>query len=183
MGYWRDFMTEPEYKRVLLDVHFYHAFLPHDQKLAWQGHLAELAEQTELFHSVSNERRLIVGEWSAVLPPRALCAAPLESTDNVTFHCPRNAALGATELHTRKQEWLRREIEMIKRVPFYASFFWTYKKEGAPDDLWSFRTLVGDGTWPRVLDTTAPATARAVEAAVDATVPTGEVHTRVRTPG
>lgn len=172
ISYWRDFMVEPEYKRVLLDLHFYHAFLPHDKKLSFNGHLAELAEQAKLYHAVSAERRLMIGEWSAVLPPRGLCTAELDNTTQ----CPPNATLSPAELDARKREWLEHEIEMIKHAPFYASFFWTYKKEDR-DTTWSFRTLVGDGIWPTVKSSPEEVASPAVEAtASTAEIPAPEVH-------
>jgi glucan 1,3-beta-glucosidase len=118
---WRDFMSGPDYKNVLLDLHLYQVFGA-DKYLSLDKHLDKARNDWSLLLTKLN-RPAIVGEWSIGLDPAAF-----ENMDSDQ----RLIAIGA---------YAEAQLESFDKT--VAWFFWTYKTETMPE--WDYKYCVENG--------------------------------------
>ena len=119
---WNDFMNEPKYKNVVLDVHLYQVFSAEDKKLDIKGHVDKT--QNEWAKILSQiDKAVIIGEWSLGLDPKAFVGMDTEL---------ENAAL---------KSYAKAQRETFNNYAGW--FFWTYKTEDMPG--WNYRHCVESG--------------------------------------
>jgi glucan 1,3-beta-glucosidase len=117
---WRWTMRGQQYENVLLDVHLYQLFGWGDLLLSGKWHIRKALHRTRLIRKLQTVRPVIIGEWSAALPPRAYRG-----------HEPK--ALQQTYA----------DAQMLAMQEAMGWFYWSYKTEhGGP---WSFRDCVERG--------------------------------------
>lgn len=109
-----------------LDVHHYQCFSKADKAATDYGYHAELLnEQAQPLQRYAAQQPIIIGEWSATLPPNTL------SNDNASTYCQAQLTLPA-----HADAW----------------FFWSYKTESK--GTWNFRDCYEQGiiTYPEIAD-------------------------------
>lgn len=98
--------------RVVLDVHLYQLFTETDRSLSYEEHLAKIEQEWRpLLAELQESCAVVIGEWSAALPPIA------------------DSPAGAVEYH-RAQRALFDDAS-------WAHSYWSYKVPGAGS--WSYR--------------------------------------------
>jgi len=125
------FLTEPEYRNVVLDIHRYQCFVQEDISLDIYGHIRKsVTDWREEADAIIQDRgpRAYVGEWSLGLD---LHTFPLPNLDG--FQTKVAIAAHAAAQLTVFENYL-------------GWFFWSYKTETAPN--WCFRECVERGWLP-----------------------------------
>jgi glucan 1,3-beta-glucosidase len=116
---WNDFMSEANYKNVVLDTHLYQCFAANDKNLSLTGHLEKIKnEWDELPTKV--DKPIVVGEWSLGLDAKTFNGMDTEQK-NEALKLYANAQL---EAFSKTDGW----------------FFWNYKTENMPG--WNFKYCV-----------------------------------------
>lgn len=109
---------------VVMDSHLYQCFYPWDVRLGFERQLAKARRRARLIAWLSRAHPVLVGEWSAGLPPRALRAAGDEE--------------GRRAL---EQRFVEAQLEAYAEAIGWC--FWSYT--GERRDGWNFRYLVESG--------------------------------------
>ena len=92
--------------RIVLDVHLYQVFAREEQSLSVNEHIAKVEDDWRLLLDQLREHvPVIVGEWSAALPP-------------------------AAERETRNQEYFKAQQTLFDSFT-WAHSYWSYKAPGS----------------------------------------------------
>jgi glucan 1,3-beta-glucosidase len=122
-GQWFNAMPESTYKNLVIDMHLYQVFTPHDRALSLEGHISKALNQWRPeIEKMRRSNPVIIGEWSA-------------------------------ELQSEPEEFINddepaRRYSTAQLQAFGAAngwFFWTYKTESRK--YWSLRDCL-----PAVID-------------------------------
>jgi len=123
---WNDFLANPKYKNLTLDMHLYQCFGPHDKALSLEAHI-EKARHEWATTITSVARPVIVGEWSLGL-------------DGKTF-----TGMSDSQKTTAIASYAQAQLDGFGNAQGW--FFWSYKTEDMPG--WSYRASVESGVWPK----------------------------------
>jgi glucan 1,3-beta-glucosidase len=124
---WSWHMHRPLYRNVYQDTHSYQAFTPADIRLDLPGHIAlTKGRVARRLRILGWYRRMVVGEWSAVLDPQSV------------------PGLTGEALNQAYTDYIKAQLVAYGRAE--AWFYWTYRTEGAGP--WSFRQMVEQAVFP-----------------------------------
>lgn len=115
---WVDFINEPEFKSIFLDVHFYQTFNEWEKLLSFEERIIKAMRWKKIIDTFGAER-ILVGEWSIV----------------------SEGAFSGMDKYTANQA--RKLYFQAQRYAFSGcagQFYWTYKTEAADD--WDYREVV-----------------------------------------
>ncbi len=119
---WSRVMQGDKYQNKQLDIHLYQLFGKRDQRRSLSGHMAIVnGKWHRLLARVSRRWPVIIGEWSAALPPKIYDGYSAEAKD-AAIRAYASAQLAVFERHAAG--W----------------FYWTYRTQDG--GAWSFRTCV-----------------------------------------
>ncbi len=114
---WDDFLKQPQFKNVLLDMHLYQVFSDKDKALDLAGHITKALKWKRILEEFGADR-IIIGEWSIVV-------------DNVYDKLSSADARLARTLYMQAQQYAFSNTD--------GWFYWNYKTEAAGD--WNYRSL------------------------------------------
>ncbi len=121
---WNDFMTQPEFKNVILDLHLYQCFTEKERKMNIIQHLHKTNnEWNELLKKVQENRSAICGEWSLALDPQSF------------YSLNDSEIMEATRLYGQAQ------LKVFEQLRGW--FYWTYKTEDTGG--WNFKSNFEQG--------------------------------------
>ena len=100
-------------KRVVLDVHLYQLFNPRYERMSFDEHVVAVDEWKQLLEKVNHYTPVLIGEWSAALPPAAR-----EDENDVSMYYQSQQKLFAGNA--------------------WAESYWSYKVPGA--GLWDYQS-------------------------------------------
>lgn len=123
---WKNFMVEPQYLNVLLDMHLYQAYTDEDRKRTISQHVAAALDRKNQIEAMGRPLSTMVGEWSIALPGEVW----------------RNQSPFQTFLGKRTYG----DAQLLSYETTRGWFYWSYKLEHDSD--WSFRHCVEQGTLP-----------------------------------
>lgn len=121
---WTEFMIEPKFTNVVLDMHLYQCFAPHEKKMTMIEHF-ELTcnDWSRMIKNVQRNRKAICGEWSLAL-------------DEKSFEW-----LSPEEKRVALKDYGSAQLEVFKDLAGW--FYWTYDMPYA--SAWNFRHCVEGG--------------------------------------
>ena len=103
-------------KRAVLDIHHYQCFSKFHHKADFNDQICSTKKSNKLYKRIAKNRKLIIGEWSATLPPK-------------------------TAKQKNVMPYIKAQIPIHKYL--LANFYWTYKTESK--DTWNFKHLKESG--------------------------------------
>ena len=116
---WNNFMGEPKYKNVILDLHLYQCFTPKDNALDIDGHIEKVyGEWARVLTKI--DKPAMIGEWSLGLHPKTFVGMDKDQ---------QNAAL---------KSYANAQLDVFSKAA--GSFFWTYKTEDHPG--WNYKDCI-----------------------------------------
>ncbi|MDD2724689.1 MAG: glycoside hydrolase family 5 protein [Methylovulum sp.] len=135
------FMTGPEFRNVIFDIHRYQCFVREDIDLDVQGHIEKsVVEWKNEADAINNDRGVwtVVGEWSLGIDLRVV---------SLWANGPFNHALeGLDDFQTDVAYRAHAGAQLITFEKYLGWFFWSYKTETTP--AWCFREGVERGWLP-----------------------------------
>jgi glucan 1,3-beta-glucosidase len=121
---WTEFMIEPKFTNVVLDMHLYQCFAPHEKKMTMVEHFELTCNGwADLINTVQRNRKALCGEWSLAL-------------DEKSFEW-----LSQEEKRIALKDYGVAQLEVFKSLSGW--FYWTYDMPYA--SAWNFRHCVENG--------------------------------------
>lgn len=138
---YQGFMSGPEYRNVIFDIHRYQCFVPEDKQLDIFGHLQKTAQDwKDEAEDIIRHAGIptYVGEWSLGLDLQMI-----EVWSQGAFDCPQHG-MDDFQLDLTYRAYAAAQLACFEK--YLGWFFWSYKTE---DMLhWSFRHCVERGWLP-----------------------------------
>ncbi len=138
---YQNFMQQPEYENVILDIHRYQCFVQEDVDTDIYGHISKAVQdwKKEADEIIQNSGWCsYVGEWSLGLNPKMLNLWALGCYDYA------ESVMDGFQLDVAYRAYAAAQLSSFEK--YLGWFFWSYKTEDMPH--WSFRDCVAKGWLP-----------------------------------
>ena len=133
MKSWKNFMQEPEFKNVYLDVHIYQCFTDHEKKFTMQEHIdQQLGSWNRELRDMQRFFKIMIGEWSLGIGSKI----PYKGKNSLQKEVFMRAFAAA---------------QLIDYEDLDGWFFWAYKLNRPDMQGWNYRKSVENGWFPQKL--------------------------------